>query len=279
MESSEALALNRFFSQATLRQLAEEGASEAYLEAVARCVPGGAGKTHRECVRELYRCLESGYRNEYFYKNTLLNKLLLGTHSLRTATALSELPVGRSKADFVLINGRGVVYEIKTGMDNLERLGGQLRDYYKAFSYVVVVASESHLGALQRRLGNSPVGICVLNKRSQLSVRKAPQEDGGGLDKTEMFKMLRKAEFEQILKRRFGALPDVSQFRYWRECKNMFESLPVGAAQAELLRVLKRRAMVDCGGFAKVPYEMRFLVYFSETRKEGWARMMDFLAS
>ena len=37
-----------------------------------------------------------------------------------------------------MINGRGVVYEIKTDLDNLLRLENQIRDYYKVFSYVYV---------------------------------------------------------------------------------------------------------------------------------------------
>lgn len=40
--------------------------------------------------------------------------------------ALTELPIGDSKADFIMINGRGVVYEIKTDLDNLNRLNSQL---------------------------------------------------------------------------------------------------------------------------------------------------------
>ena len=49
--------------------------------------------------------------------------------------ALTELPVGDSKADFIMINGRGVVYEIKTDLDNLLRLENQIRDYYRLGVY------------------------------------------------------------------------------------------------------------------------------------------------
>ncbi|MBU5889902.1 sce7726 family protein, partial [Vibrio cholerae O1] len=77
-------------------------------------------------------------RNEYFYKNTLLNKLLLGKHSLNTTTAITEIPINKSKADFILINGKAVVYEIKTGLDSFERLESQIEDYFKAFVNVYV---------------------------------------------------------------------------------------------------------------------------------------------
>ena len=78
-------------------------------------------KTYANIFEILYDRLKKEYRNEYFYKNTLLNKLLLGVHSTNTTTALAELPIGKAKADFVLINGKAVVYEIKTELDNFER--------------------------------------------------------------------------------------------------------------------------------------------------------------
>ena len=46
-------------------------------------------------MKSLYNYLKKSYRNEYFYKNTMLNKLLLGRHSVNTTTALSEMPIGK----------------------------------------------------------------------------------------------------------------------------------------------------------------------------------------
>ena len=67
------------------------------------------GKTNGEIISRIYHYMGESYRNEYFYKNTLLNKLLLGVHKPTTTSALTEVPVGRSKADFILINGKAVV--------------------------------------------------------------------------------------------------------------------------------------------------------------------------
>ena len=44
-----------------------------------------------------------------------------------------------------MINGKGVVYEIKTELDNLERLNSQIEDYYKAFTNVVIVTYEENI--------------------------------------------------------------------------------------------------------------------------------------
>ena len=95
-------------------------------------------KNYYDTFELLYNQLLRQYRNEYVYKNTLFNKLVLGIHSLKTTSAIVELPIVDSIADFILFNGKAVVYEIKTELDSLERLEGQLANYYKAFDIVNV---------------------------------------------------------------------------------------------------------------------------------------------
>lgn len=142
--------------------------------------------------------MRNNYRNEYFYKNTLLNKLLLGVHSVNTTTALTEISIAKSKADFVLINGKAVVYEIKTELDNLERLSSQIDDYYKAFDHVAVVTYEKNLQQLWKVLDSieRPVGIYVLRKNGKLGTVRKPQKYANGLEKEAIFKLLRKSEYE-----------------------------------------------------------------------------------
>ena len=133
--------------------------------------------------------MKNNYRNEYFYKNTLLNKLLLGVHSVNTTTALTEVAIAKSKADFVLINGKAVVYEIKTELDNLERLSSQVDDYYKAFDHVAVVTYEKNLQQLQKVLDSidKPVGIYVLRKNGKLGTVRKPQRHISDLDNISYF--------------------------------------------------------------------------------------------
>ena len=139
MDGNNSILINRFFTRNTLKELINEGESATYSAAIRRYVADSSNLSNLECISEIYFFLKSQYQNEYYYKNTLLNKLLLGIHNPHTTTALTEVPIGNSKADFILINGKAVVYEIKTELDNFERLDGQIADYYKAFSRVAVV--------------------------------------------------------------------------------------------------------------------------------------------
>ena len=279
MDNANSMLLNRFFTQNTFKQVIDEGTSPAYIAAIRRYVVDPTGKTNEECISEIYQHLKKEYQNEYFYKNTLLNKLLLGVHSPRTTTALTEVPVGKSKADFILINGKAVVYEIKTSLDNFDRLDGQIRDYYKAFSRVVVVTSEKNLEDIQRRLQNSPTGICLLTNKGTLSVRKEPIEYSAGLSKSIMFRILRKNEYEQILLKHFGLLPVVSQFEHYRACQEMFDSLPTDVAYQMFIRTLKLRAKIDIVEYSKIPYELKFLIYFSNYKKSDYAKLCHFLST
>lgn len=277
MDASNSVLLNRVFSRNTMKQIIDDGECQTYTAAIRRYVVDYSDRTNGECISEIYQYLKRNYQNEYYYKNTLLNKLLLGVHSPKTTTALTEVPVGNSKADFILINGKAVVYEIKTALDNFERLDGQLSDYYKAFSRVVLVTSESNFEEAQKRLKDTPVGICILTSRGTLSMRKEPIEYTEELSKSIMFKILRKEEYEHILQGYFGELPQVSQFEYFRACKAKFESIPVDVAYKLFIQEIKKRSKIEVEAYKHVPYELKFLIYFSELKKRDYTKLYKFL--
>ena len=279
MDNTNSILLNRFFTRNTFKEAINGEENQTYIAAIRRYIVDSTGKTNEECISEIYQYLKNEYQNEYYYKNTLLNKLLLGVHSPHTTTALTEVPISNSKADFILINGKAVVYEIKTALDNFERLSGQIEDYYKAFSRVVVVTSEGNFDEVQRRLQNSPVGICLLTSKGTLSVRKEPIEYNDMLSKTVMFNILRKKEYEQILLKLFGALPTVSQFEYYRACQSLFESLQREEAYQVFIQALKLRTKIDIVEYSKVPYELKFLIYFSNYKKSDYEKLCKFLST
>lgn len=218
------------------------------------------------------------YRNEYFYKNTLLNKLLLGRHSLNTTTALSEVPINRSKADFVLINGKAIVYEIKTELDTFDRLFSQLADYYKAFDHVSVVTSENNYAKVMDLLKDTNVGISILTRRNTISLRKEPVQDRGKLDFITMFKVLRRVEYEEIIMDYYGELPETNQFSYYKECFKYFKQIPINHSYEAMLVILKKRARVQIDAYDDiVPYELKSLAYFSKYTKEDYTKLDSFL--
>jgi hypothetical protein len=271
------LILNRVFTQSTFADLLNEQFNSAYCEVVRRYIRDAGVKNNRILISEIYRIMIRTYRNEYIYKNTLLNKLLIAKHSLKTTTALTEIPIYKSKADFVLINGKAIVYEIKTELDSFNRLESQLNDYYKAFDHVCVVTCEDNYIKLEEILKDSPVGIYILTKRNSIKVKKEPIVDSSKLDSKVMFKILRKLEFENIIKTHYGELPEVSQVNHYNECYQLFKNIDIEVAYQYVLRALKKRATVDINEYKSVPYELKFLTYFSKYKKSDYKKLNDFL--
>lgn len=164
--------VNKIFTVPYLdRMISEDSIPDSFFECVRRYVKTDDA-TIGEAISEIYHFMNYEYRNEYYYKNTILNQLLIKKHDLYNTAALTELPIGNSKADFIMINDRGVVYEIKTDLDNLIRLENQLKDYYKVFSYIYVVVGNKQLPHVKEFLKDQKVGIYELTASGRLICRK-----------------------------------------------------------------------------------------------------------
>lgn len=271
--------INNFFSRSTFRHCIDSGQDNTYNQVVNKYIEFSEGKRNLDLVSEIYVELKNTHRNEYFYKNTLLNKLLLGVHSINTTTALTEVSIANSKADFVLINGKSVVYEIKTELDNLDRLENQINDYYKVFDHVVIVTYKENVDTIEKKLKDikKPVGIFVLQKDGRLTRVKNPEEYKNDLDKKMIYKILRKAEYEEILLKYYKCLPETTDFKYYSTCRNLFLDIPVETVYFEVLKVLKKRTKVIGEEFMKVPYELKFLAYFMDLKKKDYCKLNIFL--
>ena len=247
------------------RMISENSVLESFSKCVKRYIKT-ENATVGEAISEIYHFMDCEYRNEYFYKNTILNQLLIKKHDLYNTAALTEIPIGDSKADFIMINGRGVVYEIKTDLDNLIRLENQIKDYYKVFSYVYVVVGNKQLQHVKQFLKDQKVGIYELTASGKLICRKKASYNKENLLYQTMFQVLRKREFESILLKHFHKLPEVNNFQYYRECLKWLERINIITLQKDVMQCLKARTLmlVENKLEEKVPYELRFYAYFSK---------------
>ena len=266
MEKIDTYMINKIFTVPYFdRMISENSVPESFSKCVKRYIKT-ENATIGEAISEIYHFMDCEYRNEYYYKNTILNQLLIKKHDLYNTAALTELPIGDSKADFIMINGRGVVYEIKTDLDNLLRLENQIKDYYKVFSYVYVVVGNKQLSRVKEFLKDQKVGIYELTASGKLICRKKALCNKENLSYEAMFQVLRKAEFESILLKHFHKLPEVNSFQYYRECQKWLERVNIITLQKDVMRCLKARTLmlVENKLEEKVPYELRFYAYFSK---------------
>lgn len=258
-----------------------KGNNSTYLSVIENYLDNPENKNNKTLLHEIYCCMSKTYRNEYFYQNSLLNKLLLGKHSLNTTTALTQIPISKSKADFILINGKAVVYEIKTELDSFDRLNTQINDYFKAFNHVCVVTSEGQYEKAIELLKNTSVGVYVLTRSNTISryLRKEPVEDNTHLDHTSIFKVLNKREYESILLEYYGSLPVSKQVFYYDECLNQFSKIPIMEAYSMTLKELKKRnrMRIKVNEFKGIPYELKSLIYFANPSSKEFASINNFL--
>ncbi|MDD4541078.1 MAG: sce7726 family protein [Eubacteriales bacterium] len=277
--SNNNMILNSLFTQNVFHDLVFDGTNQVYSEVVRRYVSDPEDKNNEQIISEIYMYMASEYRNEYVYQNTLMNKLLLGVHSPRTTTALTQMPVGKSVADFILINGHAVVYEIKTELDSFSRLESQMYDYYKAFDQVCIVTSENRYECVDEFCEGTPVGIIVLTDQNRISrkKRKEPVEDRSKLEIGEIFRLLHKNEYEGILLEVYGELPVTSQVFYYSACREQFMDIPVNRAYSLTRKYLKKRNRIEVETIREVPLEMKSLVYFSEPLKNHTGELSEFL--
>lgn len=271
--------LNRVFTRNTFRQFVECKMDSIVCTVVQQYVKNPELKTNEKVLSEIYSILGKKYRNEYYYKNTLLRKLLLGGHCINTTTALTEIPIGKSKADFILINGKAVVYEIKTELDNLERLESQIMDYYSVFDHVSVVTYEENVYSLNKVLEKirKPVGVYVLQQRGTIKEVISPEKYTQELNKDTIFRMLRKSEYENILLEYYSELPRVSDFKYYLACMDMFKKIPLEKSYGFVLKQLRNRNHVEKRLLDTVPKELKFWAYFMQINEAECKELQFFL--
>ncbi len=275
--SSNNLVLNRFFTKYIFNDLVVNNSNKTYCTVVKRYLNDKKNCKNSEIISEIYKYMSKNYRNEYFYQNTLFNKLLLGKHSLNTTTALTQIPIGKSKADFIMINGKAVVYEIKTELDTFDRLKTQLNDYFKAFNYVCVVTSENNYKKIYNILENTSVGICILSDKNTLQFKKKPIEYNDNLSYEILFKVLHKKEFEEIIKIYYKKLPEAKPVFYYDECFKLFSEIPMHKLYPMILNQLKKRNNIIKEFFNNVPYELKSLMYFYNAKEKDYIKLQYFL--
>ena len=273
------LILNRLFTIAALQKLVDNLDTNVYSAIKKQYIDISISYTNAEAISEIYDFMRKQYRNQYYYKNTILNKLLLGVHSINTTAALTEVPISTSKVDFVLINGKAVAYEIKTELDNLDRLDGQIQNYYKAFDHVCVLTCEDYAEILLDKFKHTNVGVYVLSKKETIKRLKEPAKYSDSLNSNDIFKILNKPEYENIINLYYGELPSVSQVKFYSKCNELFNEIPFSTAYELFLKTLKKRnAVSNQYMFSEVPYELKALIYFSQYRESDYAKLKKFLS-
>lgn len=241
--ATELSALTRLFSSAVFQEMARKGRSPLFTRlmgqagVIDRCRVGATVGDAFESAFEILRV--AGLRDEYVYRAAVTKKILMGKHSLRTASMLNEFRAGACKADLVILNGTATVYEIKSERDTLARLLNQVENYKRVFATVNVIVSENHVASVAQVVPRD-VGIMCLSKRYRISVVREAQDCPERICPVTVFESVRSAEAAAILKALGITVPDVPNTRLHAAMRSLFADLDPVALHREFVRILKR---------------------------------------
>ena len=139
------------------------------------------------------------YPNEICIKASFIKQVLMKGKSHVT---IFELPVGSSRADLCKINGTSVAYEIKTDLDNFNRLEKQIEDYYKIFEEVYIICSESNMSNMFALIPDSCGLYSYKQTKSGKYIFKLQRtaKKVVNLDVDKQLQIIRKSEFYNFFK-------------------------------------------------------------------------------
>lgn len=241
--ASELSALTRLFSSAVFQEMAKKGRSSIFTRLLERtritacCDKDATVGTAFDSAFSILKV--AGLRDEYVYRAALTKNILMGKHSLRTASMLNEFRIGSCKADLVILNGTASVYEIKSERDSLARLVNQVENYKRVFATVNVIVGEGHVEGV-RRIVADDVGIIRLSRRYNISIEREAVDCPERICPVTVFESLRSAEAAMILKALGVAVPTVPNTQRHGVLRELFAQLDPSALHREMVYTLKR---------------------------------------
>lgn len=278
-KSPDLSSLSRLFSSAVFKEMATHGQSPLFAQLLMQSALScrQALSTVADAFEAAFDVLKGvGNRDEYIYKAALTHKVLLGTHSLRTASMLTEFRVENCKADLVILNGTATVYEIKSERDSLARLERQLLAYRKVFPKTYVIASEGHIAGVER-IAPSEVGLLCLTKRNRISSIRPAQAAPDYLCAATLFESLRLSESSAILKS-FGAeIPVVPNTMIFDALKEIWCTFDPIRLQSEMVQTLKKsRSLANLRGLVdELPPSLHAAALSIPVQRRNHAKLVE----
>ncbi|MDL0434043.1 sce7726 family protein [Marinobacter sp. TBZ242] len=282
--ASQLSALTRLFSAAVFREMAKKGQSGLFRRLLGQTdliEHAGPHATVGDTFDSAFEILQiAGHRDEYIYRAAVSQKVLMGTHSLRTASMLNEFRVGSSKADLVILNGTATVYEIKSERDSLARLANQVENYKRVFAKVSVITSEGHIEGVLETVPDD-VGVMCLSKRYRITTVREAVDCPARICPVTVFESLRMAEGMAILKAMGVMVPEVPNTKRHAAMRDLFATLDPVALHVEMVRTLKRtRDLAPLGDLVdRLPKSLQAAALSVSVHRSDHSRLVDAIAT
>jgi len=280
LDSTQFSALSRLFSSGVYRELARKGRSALFARLF-----GQTGLSHLRSAPETVGAAfdaafavlrQAGVRDEYVYRAALTHNILLGRHSLNTASLLTEFRAGSCKADLVILNGTSIVYEIKSDRDSLARLANQISNYRKVFAKIYVIAGMAHV---QEVIDKTPsdIGVLSLIRWDRIQTIREAEDRPDLICPVTTFESLRLAEARAILRKLKMPVPEVPNTMLHSAMKERFARLNPADVHREMVQMLKRtRNLAPLGMLIdRLPHSLRPAALSIQVRRGDHLRLIN----
>lgn len=273
-------AISRLFSSSVYRQLAERGRSPLFARLLRdtgllndRDELATVGDVFDAAFATLRR---AGQRDEYVYRAALTHNILLGRHSLKTASLLTEFRAGTCKADLAILNGTSTAYEIKSERDSLARLQNQLWNYRKVFARVYIVVAEPFVPQVLESTA-SDVGVMSLVRWDRIKTIREARDRPDEVCPVAIFDSLRSTEAREVLVNLGVTLPEVPNTKQHTAMRECFAELDSVSVHYEMVRVLKRtRSLHALDSFIqRLPMSLRPAALSVQVRPADRIRLVE----
>ena len=243
LSTTQISACSRMFSSAVVRELAVKEKSPRLVRLAQESgllERMGPGNRVADIFEESFNILKKrGLRDEYIYKAALTHRILLGKHSLNTASMLTEFRAGECRADIAILNGTITVYEIKSERDSLARLERQIRNYRRVFARIVVIAAENHVKEVLQ-CTPSEVGVMRLTRKCSISTEREAVDFVKDICPATILDSLRVAEAKKIMRRLGRQVPSVPNTQMHAALRNLFTKADPEEVHAAMIPTLKK---------------------------------------
>lgn len=286
MRQKEILALSRFFSASVFKDLSKTGKSELLSKLYLDMQPHFAPKITSDArIADIFDFAYSllkvpGNRDEYVYKNAIIQKNILGRHSLRTTSVVSEMRSLNSKVDIAVFNGTSTAYEIKSERDTLSRLEQQISDYRKTFASVNIVTLPKFIDPIIELI-HEDVGIIELSERYTLNTIRESINKTNRLDKFAIYNSLRTTEINSILKKYYHKdLPVFPNTQIRREYFKLWNDIPVEDLHHGVVNELKKSRSKSnfSDQIASLPESLKSIGVNSKFSEKEYNKLLDSLS-
>lgn len=275
-------AVSRMFSSSVYRQLAEKGRSPLFsslLRDTGLLSKDVAFNTVSEAFDTAFVMLrKAGQRDEYVYRAALTHNILLGRHSLNTASLLTEFRAGSCKADLAILNGTATVYEVKSERDSLTRLENQLLNYRKVFAKVYVIVAEQFLQQVIDKT-TADIGIMSLARWDRIKTVREAEDRKNFVCPATIFDSLRTSEAKEILLKLGIEIPEVPNTKLYATMRDLFAGQDPATVHHEMVVTLKRtRNLAPLGALLdKLPASLRPAAISTQVRRSDHERLIKAL--